>query len=63
MIRWPATNGRGFARSWGSRLVDLGEVGHLNPVSGYGDWPAADRLIAELDVAASPCWLKQRLTA
>ncbi len=53
----------GFARSWGSRLVDLGEVGHLNPASGYGDWPAADGLIAELDAAASPCWLKQRLTA
>ena len=53
----------GFARSWGSRLVDLGEVGHLNPASGYGDWPAADDLIAELDAAASPCWLKQRLTA
>ena len=38
-----------MARQWGSRLVDLGEVGHLNPASGYGDWPAADRFIAELD--------------
>ena len=37
-----------FARSWGSKLVDLGEVGHLNPASGYGDWPAADGFIAEL---------------
>ena len=52
----------GLARSWGSRLVDLGEVGHLNPASGYGDWPAADSLIADLD-AASPCRLNQRLTA
>lgn len=52
----------GFARCWGSRLVDLDEVGHLNPASGYGDWPAAGDLIAELDAAASPCWLKQRLT-
>ena len=54
-----------FARSWGSKLVDLGEVGHLNPASGYGDWPQADSLIRELEVSASasPCWLKQRITA
>lgn len=51
-----------FARSWGSKLVDLGEVGHLNPASGYGDWPAADGFIAELDAAASHCWPKQCLT-
>jgi hypothetical protein len=44
----------GFARAarlatgWGSRLVDLGNVGHLNPASGYGVWPRADSLIAEL---------------
>ncbi len=37
-----------FARSWGSKLADLGEVGHLNPASGYGDWPAGDGFIAEL---------------
>ncbi len=28
-----------LAGDWGSRLVDLGEVGHLNPASGYGAWP------------------------
>jgi len=37
-----------LARDWGSRLVDLGKVGHLNPASGYGDWAGADSLIAEL---------------
>ena len=52
-----------LAQSWGSKLVDLGEVGHLNPASGFGDWPQADRLIAELDAAGSGCWLKQRLSA
>jgi predicted alpha/beta hydrolase family esterase len=52
-----------FARSWGSKLVDLGEVGHLNPTSGYGDWPQADSLIRELEIPASPCWLKQLITA
>jgi predicted alpha/beta hydrolase family esterase len=52
-----------FARSWGSTLVDLGEVGHLNPASGFGEWPQAVSLINELDAAASHCWLKQRLSA
>lgn len=37
-----------MAQCWGSRLVDLGEVGHLNPASGYGDWPMADQLIEQL---------------
>mgnify|MGYP001549782103 FL=1 len=48
-----------LARSWGSRLVDLGEVGHLNPASGFGAWPQAEALINELDAAASPCDLTQ----
>jgi hypothetical protein len=37
-----------LARDWGSRLVDLGEVGHLNPASGFGEWPRAELFIAEL---------------
>jgi predicted alpha/beta hydrolase family esterase len=37
-----------LARDWGSRLIDLGEVGHLNPASGFGEWPQAEQLIAEL---------------
>ena len=37
-----------LAEAWGSELVDLGEVGHLNPASGYGDWPRADAFIARL---------------
>lgn len=37
-----------LARDWGSALVDLGEVGHLNPASGYGEWPRAESFIAEL---------------
>jgi uncharacterized protein len=39
---------RALARAWGSRLHPLGAVGHLNPASGYGDWPAAVPLIDEL---------------
>lgn len=52
-----------MAVEWGSRLVNLGEVGHLNPASGYGDWPDADRFIAELDAMKDGCWLRQRLLA
>lgn len=37
-----------LAQAWGSELVDLGEVGHLNPASGYGEWPRADEFIARL---------------
>jgi predicted alpha/beta hydrolase family esterase len=43
----------GLARVWGSRLVDLGEVGHLNPASGFGEWPMAERLISELETGAA----------
>jgi uncharacterized protein len=39
---------RALARAWGSRLHPLGAVGHLNPASGYGDWPGAVPLIDEL---------------
>ncbi len=37
-----------LAQSWGSKLVNLGNVGHLNPASGYGEWPQAEALIGEL---------------
>ncbi len=40
-----------LARAWGSELVDLGEVGHLNPASGYGEWPRADEFITQLSAA------------
>jgi uncharacterized protein len=42
-----------LARDWGSRLVDLGEVGHLNPASGFGEWPQALAFIDELTTAGS----------
>lgn len=50
-----------LAAGWGSRVVDLGAVGHLNPASGFGPWPMAETLIAEL--AANPRYrrLKGRL--
>jgi predicted alpha/beta hydrolase family esterase len=42
-----------LARAWGSRLDDLGEVGHLNPASGFGAWPQAEQYIGELSAAAA----------
>lgn len=38
-----------LARHWGSELVNLGAVGHLNPASGFGPWPLAEALIRRLD--------------
>ena len=37
-----------LARAWSSRLVGLGRVGHLNPASGFGDWPRALDFVKEL---------------
>ena len=37
-----------LASAWRSELVELGEVGHLNPASGYGPWPQAVELVTAL---------------
>jgi uncharacterized protein len=37
-----------LAKDWGSETIDLGAVGHLNPASGYGEWPMAHALIKRL---------------
>jgi len=37
-----------LAAAWGSELVDLGEVGHLNPASGYGEWLQVDAFVERL---------------
>ncbi|MGS2811189.1 RBBP9/YdeN family alpha/beta hydrolase [Nocardia sp. MW-W600-9] len=38
----------GMAEAWGSSLVELGDVGHLNPAAGYGPWPRAQELLDDL---------------
>jgi predicted alpha/beta hydrolase family esterase len=38
-----------MAVDWGSEVLDLGEVGHLNPAAGYGEWPAALGLLARIE--------------
>lgn len=37
-----------LAKAWEARLVDLGKVGHLNPVAGFGPWPGLDALLQQL---------------
>ena len=39
---------REYAQDWGSELVDIGNVGHLNPAAGYGPWAQAHGLLARL---------------
>jgi len=38
---------RAFAQGWGSRLVEIGEAGHMNTESGHGEWPEGLRLLQE----------------
>ncbi|MDP3091869.1 MAG: alpha/beta hydrolase [Nitrospira sp.] len=38
---------RACATAWGSRFVDVGEVGHINADSGIGDWPEGYALFQE----------------
>jgi predicted alpha/beta hydrolase family esterase len=37
-----------LAGAWGSRVVNVGAVGHLNPAAGYGPWPRAHEFIREM---------------
>ncbi|RJG11556.1 RBBP9/YdeN family alpha/beta hydrolase [Massilia cavernae] len=37
-----------LADQWGSRLMDLGNAGHVNTESGFGAWPAGLSLLAGL---------------
>lgn len=36
---------REWAQCWGSLFIDLGEVGHINPASGFGPWPFGKSLV------------------
>ena len=38
----------GLAAAWKASLVDLGEVGHLNPAGGYGPWDDVHALLQQL---------------
>jgi predicted alpha/beta hydrolase family esterase len=38
-----------FAQSWGSELVNIGDAGHVNVASGFGEWPQGLELLKRLD--------------
>jgi predicted alpha/beta hydrolase family esterase len=38
-----------MASDWGSELVNVGAVGHINPASGFGEWLLAEQLIQSLE--------------
>jgi len=42
-----------LAGDWGSTLVDVGDVGHLNPAAGFGSWPQSQALIESLRRSSS----------
>jgi len=44
----PMTRATAFAEAWGSRLVTIGDAGHINAETGFGPWPEGRRLLAEL---------------
>lgn len=39
---------QGMAGDWGSRFIDVGAVGHINPPAGFGVWAQGEDLIREL---------------
>ena len=39
-----------LAQSWGSDVINAGPVGHLNPASGYGEWPQGAALLEDMGV-------------
>jgi predicted alpha/beta hydrolase family esterase len=48
---------RALSEAWGSRFIDIGPVGHLNPASGYGEWPGAEALLDVLSrMIRRPNW-------
>jgi predicted alpha/beta hydrolase family esterase len=38
-----------FANSWGSTFVNMGDAGHINVASGYGQWDEGLKLLKQLD--------------
>ena len=43
-----------FAQSWGSEFVNIGEAGHINVGSGYGEWDFGLEVLKRLDSYPHP---------
>jgi predicted alpha/beta hydrolase family esterase len=44
----PAAAARTWASNWGSRFINLGDVGHINTASGFGPLPQAKAIVADM---------------
>lgn len=42
-----AERARAFAAAWGSKLVEIGNAGHVNGDAGYGEWPEGEQMLQE----------------
>lgn len=38
---------RAFAEAWGSKFVLIGDAGHINATSGYGEWPEGEAMLLD----------------
>lgn len=38
-----------FAEEWGAELVNVGDKGHINVASGFGEWEEGLELLRRLD--------------
>ena len=45
---------RAFAEAWGSKLVEIGDAGHINADTGYGPWPEGEQLLEDFCRALNP---------
>lgn len=41
-----------FANSWGSKLINIGDAGHINVLSGFGEWSAGLEILQSLDASS-----------
>jgi predicted alpha/beta hydrolase family esterase len=44
----PAESARRWAAAWGSRFINLGDVGHINADAGFGPLPQAKTIVTEM---------------
>jgi predicted alpha/beta hydrolase family esterase len=40
---------RQFGSAWGSELVNIGQAGHINVATGFGEWEEGVKLLSKLD--------------
>jgi predicted alpha/beta hydrolase family esterase len=45
---------RAFAQAWGSKLVEIGDAGHINADTGFGPWPEGERMLEEFCSTLQP---------